>query len=213
MKTPGAEDHRADIRARPHAVSGRSSTARGRYEFACFFCTAEICRLSPPCTTRSTHPVCGADAGQKIWPDLRCESEARQGGGGDWSLAAPEQIFAGMPWRAYRQCGGETSREHLFFPESYGEYDDGPACPCSCRTAEKFCRNIQTSCSGASAAPEKTTPVERVHVNSLPPFRLHADNPHGEFRHAHVVHENSKIPRIRTVSSYKQNIVNMRRSL
>lgn len=80
MKTPGAEDHRADIRARPHAVSGRSSTARGRYEFACFFCTAEICRLSPPCTTRSTHPVCGADAGQKIWPDLRCESEARQGG-------------------------------------------------------------------------------------------------------------------------------------
>ena len=125
-------------------------------DMSSLFCTAEICRLSPPCTTRSTHPVTGWMQDRNFWPGHRCESMTRQGGRRlePW---VPEQIFAGMPWRAaYRQCGGETSREHLFFPKSYGEYDDGPACPCSCRMAEKFCRNIQTSCSGVSVVPEKT---------------------------------------------------------
>lgn len=37
-----------------------------------------------------------------------------------------------------------TFRDHLYFPKSYGEYDDGSACPRSCRRAEKFCRNTQT---------------------------------------------------------------------
>lgn len=116
-------------------------------------------RARPGVLTPSMRGGCRTE----IRPDFCCESEARQGGEETGTCEAPEQIFAGMPWRAaYRQCGGETSREHLFFPKSYGEYDDGPACPCSCRMAEKFCRNIQTSCSGVSVVPEKTALHEHV---------------------------------------------------
>lgn len=46
-------------------------------------------------------------------------------------------------FHAYRQCGGDFPGVPVC-PEKYGEYDDGSANPCSCRVAEKFCRNIQT---------------------------------------------------------------------
>lgn len=56
----------------------------------------------------------------EIWPDFRCESKARLGGG-DWNLTVPEQILP--------TCHGVHigNAEEIFpgtpvFPEKYGEY-------------------------------------------------------------------------------------------
>ena len=108
-----------------------------------FFCTAETCRLSPPCTTRSTHPArIRDDCRTKNLAGPCCESEARLRGGGDWSLSTPEQILpAGHGVHAGN--AEESFPESPVFSGKHGEYVDG-FYPCSCRMAEKFCRNTQT---------------------------------------------------------------------
>jgi len=44
------------------------------------------------------------------------------GGGGDWEFALPEQIFAGMSWRAYRRCGGELPEGTCISQEAMAKY-------------------------------------------------------------------------------------------
>ena len=52
----------------------------GRYEFA-FFARRRYAVFLRRARPGVITPFDGVDAGQKIWPDLRCESKARQGGG------------------------------------------------------------------------------------------------------------------------------------
>ena len=80
----------------------------------CFFARRRYAvflrRARPGVLTPSMRGGCRTE----IRPDFCCESEARQGGEETGTCEAPEQIFAGMPWHAYRQCGGEALREYLF---------------------------------------------------------------------------------------------------
>ena len=57
---------------------------------------------------------CGVDAGQKFGRTSAVSQKPGRGGEETGTCEAPEQIFAGMPWHAYRQCGGEALREYLF---------------------------------------------------------------------------------------------------
>ncbi len=96
----------------------------------------------------------------EIWPDLRCESKARLGGEETGTCEAPEQILPACHG-VHTGNAEENFSGTPVFPEKYGEYDDGPACPCSCRTAEKFCRSTQTRAPAENVASEFSTfPME-----------------------------------------------------
>lgn len=136
-----------------------------------FFCTAETCRLSPPCTTRSIHPARIRDECRTInLAGPCCESEARLGGGGDWSLSTPEQILPAGHGVHAGNAEESFPKSPVFFGK-HGEHAEGRGfAPCSCRWAEKSCRNTQTR------APAQTPPrsLRRSYGDAKKPELLHA---------------------------------------
>lgn len=95
------------------------------------------------------------DAGQKSG---RTSAVSRKPGWGGRRLEpdGSRANFADMPWRAYRQCGGDLSGNTCFSRKVW-RICDGPACPYSCRTAEKFCRSTQPSIPAENVASEFST--------------------------------------------------------
>ena len=112
-----------------------------------FFARRRAYRPSPPCSTRSTHPARDG-CRTEILPDLRCEPNVRPGGGGDWSLAAPEQI---LPTCHGVHAGNaeENFSGHLFFPKSMANVltNRNVRTPAA---RQKFCRNTRVVRHGTS---------------------------------------------------------------